>query len=452
MGAIDLFQQRLGRRPYCGDNLATDGQACQPLASAKANPRSHHFCDHWKDKSKAGHCRKLALQIPELMKQSGQVQRIRRRELLADKSEALLVNLAHCMRWNSLLLVSRTTSNRNPLPTILDTLEAAGLVTQRIAPPKPEGGLCTEVQPLPALADRLDPLDAPDIAPELRHVIELRDKEGLPTKTTGARVLRSLEPPVKRLNRLLAATTVCLDGRELPSPQVKRVFNQDWTQGGRWYHQAQNLTKEERQRLFLDGEPVSELDFSAMHARMMYADAGHQYPMDADPYTLPGVPRDVAKLVFMQLLYDESPQKAVQHLKARQNPALLEAWHKYRQRLEQWQSEPQETRLNLPERPKCLWDGFTPLPAEIDVESAVAAFLSANPAIAQAFNEPGQALRVQYRDARIAGRIIAEFVKQRQPILPVHDSFIVQRKHKGKLAETMTREYRKETGFDCPIK
>ncbi|KAA1171037.1 hypothetical protein FWJ25_17810 [Marinobacter salinexigens] len=34
MGAIDLFQQRLGRRPYCGDNLATDGLYRLPLASA----------------------------------------------------------------------------------------------------------------------------------------------------------------------------------------------------------------------------------------------------------------------------------------------------------------------------------------------------------------------------------------------------------------------------------
>jgi len=34
MGAIDLFQQRLGRRPYCSDNLATDGLYRSPVASA----------------------------------------------------------------------------------------------------------------------------------------------------------------------------------------------------------------------------------------------------------------------------------------------------------------------------------------------------------------------------------------------------------------------------------
>lgn len=34
MGALDLFQQRLGRRPYCSDNLAKDGLYRLPVADA----------------------------------------------------------------------------------------------------------------------------------------------------------------------------------------------------------------------------------------------------------------------------------------------------------------------------------------------------------------------------------------------------------------------------------
>jgi hypothetical protein len=426
-----------------------NGQKMQALQRTKTG---HHYANHWRDKSKTARCRRLALQVPELMKQTGHVKKLHRRVLFIETAETLLVNLAHCMRWGECLLITRSTSNQNPVPAILDTLQAAGLITQAIAPQRPNGGHCTEVRPLPALADRLDPLEAPDIAPELRHVIELRDSKGQPQKTTGARALLSLEPPVKRLNRLLMNTDVHLDGQHLPSPQVKRVFNQDWNQGGRWYHQAQNLSKAERSRLFINLEPVAELDYAAMHARMMYADAGQQYPLDADPYTLPGVPRAVAKLVFLQLLYDDNPVKAIQHLQSRQNPRLLEAWHQYRHKLELWQALPPDRRQRPPERPACLWDTFAPLSPDIDVNEAVAAFLSANKPIAAAFNKPGQALRVQYRDARIAGRIIAEFVKQETAILPIHDSFIVAKKHAELLSEIMAREYRRETGFDCPVK
>lgn len=410
----------------------------------------HHLAEHWRDRTSDRQCYKLALQIPELMKQTGTVKKVHRRALYVHTTETLLVNLAHCMRWNLRLIVTRSTSNRNPLPAILDTMQSAGWIAQAIAPQNPRTGIATEVSPLPALADRLDPITPAGIASELKSVIELRDKNGRPVKAAAARALRTLEPPVHRLNKLLRKTAVHLDGREIDA-QVKRVFNESWDQGGRWYHDAQNLSKSDRARLFIDCQKVTELDYSAMHARMMYADAGRQYPADADPYTVAGLPRDVGKLVFMQLLYDQNPLAAIKHLKARQNPKLTEAWETYRHRLALWLQDP-ENRSKPPQRPACLWDGFEPLSPEIDVEKAVAAFLSANGPIAEAFNEPGQALRVQYRDARIAGRIIAHFVRQQIPILPVHDSFIVQEKHAAELAKVMVREYRRETGFDCPVK
>jgi len=415
------------------------------------------FHDYWRDRTPDKRCRRLAERLPELLKAQGR-QRIRNRAGLVDLAEPLIVNLAHHAGWHRRLLVSRDTSNRNPLPGLLDALERAGYVRQHIAPASPLGGCTTEVEPLPPLLDTLAPVAAAEILPELRAVVEMRDSAGQPVKVP-ARALRELTPPINRLNRRLRTVEMTLFGELLVAPQVRRVFNLDLEHGGRWYHPLQNRSKAERAALELDGEPVIELDFNALHPRLIYAREGMQYPLDRCPYRDAcrdpddDAERKAMKGIGFQVINDTSPEQAIAHLEARQHPGRVAAYHRHRAELAEWAALPPEQRTAPPRRPAGLWDTFEPLSPEIDVRAAVSRFLAAHESIAYTFSREGQALELQHADARIAERVIARCVERRWAVLPVHDSFIVQARHAAGLRTFMDDAYADETsGYRCPIK
>lgn len=433
---------------YDGLNLNDE----KPKISSTNTGYVAHFREYWRDKTKDKRAQRLAFRLPALMKRHGLRQRIRNNDSLVELAEALIVNLAHTAQWHRRLLVSRDTSHRNQLPGLLDALEALGFIKQWKAPSNPWGGVASEIEALPRLMQTIAPISAHEIAVELRSVVELRGSDGVKV-SVPARALRALSPPIKRLNRLLVSSVVEMDGCELVRPQVKRVFNGDFAHGGRWYHPLQNLSKDERQRLLLDGEQVVELDYSALHPRLIYAREGIDYPLTADPYAIPGVPRPVAKSIWLQVMNDTSINAAIAHLVARQNPDRIAAFERYRAELECWQQAPIERRQKPPKRPACLDATFKPFSPETDVQSAVDALLDTHAAIAHTFNTEGQALALQYVDACIAERVISRLVERRWPVLPVHDSFIVKASHEAALRSFMAYAYSEETnGYQCPVK
>jgi hypothetical protein len=63
---------------------------------------------------------------------------------------------------------------------------------------------------------------------------------------------------------------------------LHRVWNENWQRNGRLYGcWVQNLPKENRRTLLLNGEPVAEPDYPALHCRLIYDLAGK--PMEALP-------------------------------------------------------------------------------------------------------------------------------------------------------------------------
>ena len=64
----------------------------------------------------------------------------------------------------------------------------------------------------------------------------------------------------------------------------------------------------------------------------------------------------------------------------------------------------------------------------------------------------GIGVKLQYRDSKIAERILKHFTRKKIVCLCIHDSFIVQEQFKDELIEVMRREYKKEIGFDCELK
>jgi hypothetical protein len=64
----------------------------------------------------------------------------------------------------------------------------------------------------------------------------------------------------------------------------------------------------------------------------------------------------------------------------------------------------------------------------------------------------GEGLRLHYVDSQIAERVLLHFAARDIVCLPIHDSFIVQRKHSDELAMVMRAVYKAEVGFEPKIK
>ncbi|HCS18031.1 MAG TPA: hypothetical protein DIW45_09945, partial [Erythrobacter sp.] len=83
---------------------------------------------------------------------------------------------------------------------------------------------------------------------------------------------------------------ISVDARQAAGPclaaPVSRIFNLDLHRGGRFYtHGAswQNIKRELRKSVQINGEPVVELDYSTLHPALLYAEAGA--PLPGDCYT-----------------------------------------------------------------------------------------------------------------------------------------------------------------------
>ena len=77
---------------------------------------------------------------------------------------------------------------------------------------------------------------------------------------------------------------------------VRRIFNDGtFLHGGRMYAFWQNIPRQLRKYLLINGSPVAELDYSACQIRLLYHAMLKQDYKGGCPYSLPGVSRDLAK-------------------------------------------------------------------------------------------------------------------------------------------------------------
>ena len=220
---------------------------------------------------------------------------------------------------------------------------------------------------------------------------------------------------LRDINRRLAAADIRLSPEglrlaraadlrpDLGARTLYRVFNNgSFRLGGRFYGGFWiTLPKEIRRHLLIDGEPVVELDFKALHPRLCYALSGRPLPSDIDPYAIDDLPRPVVKKAFNQLL------NAAPHMKLRADA---------------------ETRARLPRG--------------VSYRGVLRRVEQRHADIADWFRS-GKGLALQNIDARITETLLGSLVMARKiAVLPVHDSFIVQRRHEYTLGETMMLAYR----------
>jgi hypothetical protein len=221
----------------------------------------------------------------------------------------------------------------------------------------------------------------------------------------------------KRLNRLELEEEDRTPAGDLARKSLVRSFKYDWSQGGRLYRGWWiGLPKEERKRLTIDGEPVVELDYGQLHPSILYARLilRSQKPfgpsaeeMDGDPYTVgrwtSREMRDLGKTTFARMLNAKTDTG--------------EAWA--------MRVYPEDAD-KLP--PDLTWDHY------------LSALKQKHEPIAEWF-WVGEGLRLQKQDSDLAIAVLEAMGKHNVVTLPVHDSFIVQRRHEALLAGQMSKAY-----------
>lgn len=309
---------------------------------------------------------------------------------------------------------SKLSSRRKVIPGI-DRLESGGYVVNHRQKPGTHNRTRSVVVATDLLFDVVGAVLSGSIVetpPPLR-LVELRDAKKNPIPyDTKARQVVDMERRLRGHGQL--TLDVEISGTEIA--EMIRIFNNSsWKQGGRAYGPWQSMPKQERAGIEIAGEATVELDYTAIHPSLLYAEKGLQLPDDC--YVVADIdgnmyPRRDVKLALLVLINAESLKSARMAIAGE----LMRRW--------------------------CEMNGLQPSENDIPPEcvkqagALIEAVKKRHKPIADAFHS-GAGLRLQNIDARIAEAVWWTMTKRGVVVLPVHDSFIVQRSRADELEALM---------------
>lgn len=277
------------------------------------------------------------------------------------------------------------------------------------------------------------------------HALSLHDHEHLIVLHTDGQSRRpppNLEREVIAINAHLCAANIghgisplhvaswpstILDWLVTPyHRKLRRVFNDDFDSGGRlfggWW---QTLPRERRKHIRIDGEAVVNVDFSAMHLRLAYAESRKRVPRDDDPYDLTGTDHE------------------------------RHDWPRLREGRKQLVSVMFMSKSSLRQ-----WPGGTPreredirscFPKGAKVKHEAEAIRDRHKAIADWF-ECGRGLRLQRTESDILVAVLLKLIARGITALPIHDAVLVAKSHGETAQRIMEAEARRVTGAKIPAK
>jgi hypothetical protein len=118
--------------------------------------------------------------------------------------------------------------------------------------------------------------------------------------TLRGKVLKEGDPLYVDLHCVSGATRI----------KLRRIFSdRSFYKNGRWQNDIQNIPKEERPWMTLNGHPVKHYDYSAFYPGLLYALAGAT--CDGDPYTIEGWQREISKPILNILFNTKTGKSAV---------------------------------------------------------------------------------------------------------------------------------------------
>jgi len=202
---------------------------------------------------------------------------------------------------------------------------------------------------------------------------------------------------------------------------VRRMFNRaSFEDGGRFYGGFwQRIGSELRSAIRIDDQPTVELDYSAHHIRVAYANEDLLGP--DDPYDLGNVlpeyegnavlqRKDVKSLTLI-CMNAKSPREGFSAFRGEVKDAIKAG----------------ERTGKVPSPEFC--------------EKLLNAFIERNPEI-EAYMNSDKGIKFMNTDSRVSDKIIDHFVQQDIPILCVHDSYIVPAQYEDEMREQMTKAFK----------
>ena len=185
--------------------------------------------------------------------------------------------------------------------------------------------------------------------------------------------------------------------------KLRRIFNNSsFEHGGRFYHGWwQEIPSTYRKYITISGKLTEEEDFSGIHIRMLYAFEGIELGSE-DTYLIEGYGTKYRKQVKVAL-------NTI--INAKTKKAAISSINK---------------ELTLPKNTSAE-DLFNQLKLK-------------HPSIAKYF-ATGIGIQLQYKDSKIAEKVILRLARDNIVALPVHDSFIVKMIHINDLKEEMNKAY-----------
>ncbi len=325
---------------------------------------------------------------------------------------------------------------RSPLYTFaaivgtVDRLDAMGLVDHAKAPPGQRGwqsAMCATPELVSLIGAALESGLVLRKPPE---PIILRDADKIPIDYHETRETTRMRREIEAQNEAIAGAQFGGDNVVQFVAPLRRIFNERLSQGGRFYADGgawQILSKAERQRIQIDGEPVVEVDYSQFHPTLAYAQVGHPAPDNA--YDIPGFDRALVKVSF-NIMLNSSSRSGSRHTiahKAEMVRAVLgddfpdglegeEMWH----------------------RAAVLHPGYAQTASD-EAQRLMDAIIAKHAPISRVFFT-GAGLTLQRLDSDIAESVMREMRHRGIVVLPVHDSFLAPASKAAELEAVMIDE------------
>ncbi|KHK03929.1 hypothetical protein [Desulfovibrio sp. TomC] len=349
-------------------------------------------------------------------------------------------------QFNKGTAMSRMRLGRTPFLAVVDSLLALGYIEHL------EGnrflGLQSSMRATTAL---IEAIQSGHVEPRMvfldHEPLYLKDSDGRYIDFKESRRITQMANRIVELNKLLLKHEVTLNlsetqrrqyisevGRvpEMHRKTLYRVFNRGkFCFGGRFYgHAVQSIKSGYRKFVRIDGQPVCELDFGGMHIRLLYSKAG-AIPAIGDVYDL-GF--DELSVVRFQKQWGMSLRRVLKKLlligiNAKTDTATVSAALR---ELTESTDDPALARVDKNR--------------EREFKAVLGHLLKAlkdrHPAIAH-FIGKDQGIRLQRLDSDIADAILAVFVRQGRPIVPIHDSFVVRDQDRELLRQTMADAWKR---------
>jgi hypothetical protein len=298
----------------------------------------------------------------------------------------------------------------------VDALTNLGLLGNLIASANPHTGRQSVFWATPALISAVSEVQIAKAKCCPRELVRLRNWDGQLVDYQETEITRRMRRVLAEQNGAVGGTHIELSGPEIwldgavlrigktirlfPAQYcVYRVFNGDLKHGGRLYGGWwQNAPKNIRAMMLIDGESTIEDDHAQLHPRLLYAIAGRN--LEGDAYTLPGWDRNLCKIAFNVLLNANNYRSARAVIASElggENAYLLAA---------------------------LLIRDMKRLHAAV-----------------RGYFHSGIGLRLQNLDAKMAEFVLKRLLKRGIVALPIHDSFIVQKRYASDLKEAMDASF-----------